>query len=70
MKKKYITPYMGAYHISSTALLAGSERIKKQWTPNDDEKQGVTPTEIIEEKPGDLPDEITGAKQHSWSSWD
>lgn len=68
-KKKYITPQVGVQHIDcSTSILAGSpdSTVEKGWTTD---PNGTTPpTQFKEEKPGDLPTEITGAKQ--WNAWD
>ena len=68
-KKKYITPKVGVEHIDcSTSILASSleTTVEKDWTTD---SNGTTPpTQIKEEKPGDLPTEITGAKQ--WDAWD
>ena len=68
-KKKYITPKVRVEHIDcTTSILAGSleTTVEKDWTTD---SNGTTPpTQIKEEKPGDLPTEITGAKQ--WDAWD
>lgn len=64
-KKAYIVPQIGIQHISySTALLDASPQSfnETDWDPD-----GNTPTEIIEEKPGDLPTQVTGAKE--WNAW-
>lgn len=66
-KKEYIIPQVGVQHIDcSASILAGSpdKTIEKAWTTDTE----TPPTKINEEKPGDLPTEITGAKQ--WDGWD
>ena len=69
-KKKYITPQVGVQHIDcSTSILAGSPEttVEKDWTT--DSNGPTPPTQIKEEKPGDLPTEITGAKQWDACDW-
>lgn len=66
-KKKYITPKVGVQHIDcSASILAGSpdSTVDRDWTTD----PNVTTLPIKEEKPDDLPTEITGAKH--WNAWD
>lgn len=66
-KKVYINPQVGVQHIDySASILAGSpdKTIEKDWTTD----PSTPPTKINEEKLGDLPGEITGAKR--WDAWD
>ncbi len=68
-KKKYITPQVGVQHIDcSTSILAGSPETTVEKDLTTDSNGTTPPTQIKEEKPGDLPTEITGAKQ--WDAWD
>ena len=69
IKKKYITPQVGVQHIDcSTSILAGSPETTVEKDLTTDSNGTTPPTQIKEEKPGDLPTEITGAKQ--WDAWD
>lgn len=68
-KKKYSTPQVGVQHIDcSTSILAGSPETTVEKDLTTDSNGTTPPTQIKEEKPGDLPTEITGAKQ--WDAWD
>lgn len=68
-KKKYITPQVGVQHIDcSTSILAGSPETTVEKDLTTDSNGTTPPTQIKEEKPGNLPTEITGAKQ--WDAWD
>lgn len=68
-KKKYITPQVGVQHIDcSISILAGSPKTTVEKDLTTDSNGTTPPTQIKEEKPGDLPTEITGAKQ--WDAWD
>lgn len=70
-KKEYIAPTIKITVCDlQDGFLAGSDKIQ-QWQPN-----GSTTPGIKEEGNGELPDEITGSKEHngwngSWNdSWD
>ena len=55
-KKKYITPQVGVQHIDcSTSILAGSPETTVEKDLTTDSNGTTPPTQIKEEKPGDLP---------------